>query len=161
MSDVSAAGSGRSVRLVVQAAGRSGSGGGRGEGEFLLRPDGSLVIPAPLAREVLRVLVRDLSERVRSDGGEVSPAVRGVLRALHLAAKQPRDGAGAFAAETPADQGVSVREVTAEQAAGLLGCSPQYARRLARSGRVAARRVGPVWLIDRASLDAFRTGDAL
>ncbi|MBM7091038.1 helix-turn-helix domain-containing protein [Streptomyces sp. S12] len=156
MSDVSAAGSGRSVRLVVEAAGGSGAAG-RGEGEFLLRADGSLVIPASLARAVLRVLVRDLSERVRSDGGEVSPAVRGVLRALHEAAVRP-GGEGGSGAGTAGEGAASVGEVTAADAAELLGCSPRYVRRLAGSGRVAARRAGPVWLIDRASLDAYRTG---
>jgi excisionase family DNA binding protein len=151
----------RSVRVVVQEGGVPGTDGiGRRDEEFLLRPDGSLVIPAPLAQGVLRAVVRDLSERVRTDGGEVSPAVRGVLRALHTASAQsPRSPVG-FAAETHADVGVSVREVTAEQAAELLGCSVQYARRLAKSGRVAARRAGPAWLIDRASLDAFRKGGA-
>jgi hypothetical protein len=33
-------------------------------------------------------------------------------------------------------------------------------RRLARSGRIQARRLGAAWLIDSASLDAYRTGAA-
>ncbi|WUQ57126.1 helix-turn-helix domain-containing protein [Streptomyces virginiae] len=49
-------------------------------------------------------------------------------------------------------------ELTAEQAALLLGCSTEYVRRLARTGRVLARRAGPAWLIDPASLDAYRKG---
>ncbi|MGW0417499.1 helix-turn-helix domain-containing protein [Streptomyces sp. NPDC003015] len=108
----------------------------------------------------MRALVRDLTERVRIDGGEVSPAVRGILHALRTASDQPPCPARGFADETSSDLGVSLREVTAEQAAELLGCSVQYARRLASSGRVAARRAGPAWLIDRASLDAFRSGGA-
>ncbi|MET7731218.1 helix-turn-helix domain-containing protein [Streptomyces sp. NPDC005402] len=134
-----------------------GSGVGPGWA-FLFQKDGSVVIPASIAPEVLRVLVRDLTERVRADGGEVSPAARGLLHALHEAASQRPSESAAFEFETPVDLGVTVQEVTAKQAAELLGCSPQHARDLARKGRVAARRAGWVWLIDRASLDAFRTG---
>ncbi|MEV5182873.1 helix-turn-helix domain-containing protein [Streptomyces werraensis] len=153
MSDSRGVESRRPMRVVVQ-------GGGLGDGEYLLQPDGSLVIPAPFARDVLRAVVRDLTERVRSDGGEVSPAVRRVLHALQAAAQRPGGEVGSAAGTVP-DQGASVQEVTAAAAAGLLGCSPRYVRRLASSGRVAARRAGPVWLIDRASLDAFRTGGGL
>jgi excisionase family DNA binding protein len=139
----------------VKAAGSVGPGW-----SFLYQEDGSVVIPASIAGEVLRAVVRDLTERVRTDGGEVSSAARGVLRALHAAASQPsREGDGSEFG-TPSDQGASVREVTVATAAELLGCSQRYVRRLAESGRVAARRDGWIWLIDRASLDAFRTGGA-
>ena len=161
MSDPSATDPVRGARSAVRSAGRGVPVAlGRPELPFLFQEDGSVVIPASIAREVLRALVRDLTERVRVDGGEVSPAVRGVLYALRTASDQPPGPSGCFADETPADLGVSVREVTAEQAAELLGCSVQYARRLASSGRVTARRAGPAWLIDRASLDAFRAGGA-
>jgi excisionase family DNA binding protein len=126
----------------------------------LFQEDGSVVIPASIAPEVLRALVRDLSERVRVDGGEVSPAVRGVLFALRTASDQQPCPAGGSASGTSSDLGVSVREVTTEQAAELLGCSRRYVRRLASLKRVTARRAGRVWLIDRASLDAYRNGGA-
>ncbi|MFF0408738.1 helix-turn-helix domain-containing protein [[Kitasatospora] papulosa] len=128
-------------------------------GKVRLRPDGSVVIPVDVAGEVLRSLVRDLTARVRADGGEVSPSVRRVLYALHEAsqrAEQPPPGSDAG---TPAPPPATV-ELTAHQAALLLECSPEYARRLARSGRVDARRAGPAWLISRASLDAYRKGKA-
>ncbi|WP_405801942.1 helix-turn-helix domain-containing protein [Streptomyces sp. NBC_01506] len=48
--------------------------------------------------------------------------------------------------------------VTARQAAALLACSPGFVRRLARSGHLQGHKAGPVWLIDRASLDAYRYG---
>ncbi|MEU9183359.1 helix-turn-helix domain-containing protein [Streptomyces sp. NPDC048484] len=38
-------------------------------------------------------------------------------------------------------------EIGASELAERMGCSPEYARRLARSGRVPARRVGRTWLI--------------
>ncbi|MGW0596113.1 helix-turn-helix domain-containing protein [Streptomyces sp. NPDC002776] len=123
----------------------------------LLRPDGSVMVPASVAGEVLRALVRDLSGRARADGGEVSPEARRVLYALHAAAVQDEGAGPAFAPETPVRAAASV-ELTARQVAEILGCSAQYARTLARSGRVRARRAGPAWLIDSASLDAYRTG---
>ncbi|MFD7968585.1 helix-turn-helix domain-containing protein [Streptomyces clavifer] len=49
-------------------------------------------------------------------------------------------------------------ELTAGEAAFLLGCSTEYARRLARTGRVLARRAGPAWLINRQALDTYRKG---
>ncbi|MFE1250505.1 helix-turn-helix domain-containing protein [Streptomyces sp. NPDC058741] len=123
----------------------------------LLRPDGSVMVPASVAGEVLRALVRDLVGRARADGGEVSPQARRVLYALHAAAVQDESTGPAFAPETRARSAASV-ELTARQVAEILGCSAQYARSLARSGRVRARRAGPAWLIDSASLDAYRTG---
>lgn len=127
-------------------------------GKVRLRPDGSVVIPADVAGEVLRSLVRDLTARVRADGGEVSPSVRRVLYALHEAAQRSEPPTGSDSG-TPAPLPATV-ELTAHQAALLLECSPEYARRLARSGRVDARRAGPAWLISRASLDAYRKGKA-
>lgn len=127
--------------------------------ERLVRDDGSVVVPAAVAGDVLRALVRDLTARVRADGGEVGPGVRRVLYALHDAAQradahQPRPGPVGGTQEGP----TGTVGVTAQAAAALLGCSTEYARRLARTGRVAATRHGPSWLIDRASLDAYRHG---
>ncbi|MFI8106286.1 helix-turn-helix domain-containing protein [Streptomyces sp. NPDC086023] len=121
----------------------------------LVRPDGSVLVPAAVAGEVLRALVRDLTARVRADGGEVSPTVRRLLYALHAADEQ-HQRAGSVPG-TPPGAPATV-EVTAQQAAALLECSPEYARRLARSGRLRARRAGPVWLVDATSLDAYRRG---
>ncbi|WP_432104897.1 helix-turn-helix domain-containing protein [Streptomyces sp. bgisy091] len=43
-------------------------------------------------------------------------------------------------------------------AAALLGCTPEYVRRLARTGRLPAHRVGVVWTIHPQDLDAYRYG---
>ncbi|MCY0962800.1 helix-turn-helix domain-containing protein [Streptomyces sp. H27-H5] len=91
------------------------------------------------------------------DGGEVSPAVRRLLYALHDAAQRPAVAVPSSGAGTAPAAPVTV-ELTADQAALLLGCSTEYARRLARTGRVLARRAGPAWLIDPTSLDAYRKG---
>jgi excisionase family DNA binding protein len=123
----------------------------------LLRPDGSVMVPPSVAGEVLRALVRDLTARARADGGELSTEARRVLHALHAAAvrgdhTEPSSSGGT------SDQSPATVELTAAEAAFAMRCSPSYARRLARSGRVRARRAGPVWLFDSESLDAYRTG---
>lgn len=115
-------------------------------------------MPPSVAGEVLRALMRDLTVRMRADGGEVSPAVRQLLYALHAADEQHARQPAGSAAGTPTVRPATV-ELTAQEVAELLECSPEYARRLARSGRLRARRAGPVWLVDSASLDAYRRGD--
>lgn len=111
----------------------------------LLRPDGSVVIPGSLAGPVLRVLLRDVGARLSVDGGKVAPGLPGLLWALKAAADREEAAAG-FADETSVAGPVSV-EVSAGEWAERVGCSPQYARALARAGRVPARRIGRVWLI--------------
>ena len=123
----------------------------------LVRPDGTVLVPASVAGEVLRALMRDLTTRVRTDGGEISPAVRTLLYALHTADEKHHQPHSSDLG-TPVTRPATV-ELTAQQVAGLLECSPEYVRRLARSGRLRARRAGLVWLIDLASLEAYRTGD--
>ncbi|MEU2251160.1 helix-turn-helix domain-containing protein [Streptomyces sp. NPDC019224] len=125
----------------------------------LIGPDGSVTIPPEVAGEVLRALIRDLTARVRTDGGEVTPAVRHVLYALHEAAQHPPATNPSSAAGTPPEPPATV-ELTAYEAAALMGCSTEYVRRLARTGRVPARRAGPAWLINRQALDAYRKGPA-
>jgi excisionase family DNA binding protein len=52
--------------------------------------------------------------------------------------------------------------VNTAEGAELTGLSVDYVRRLARAGRIEARKVGRDWLIERASLLAFKaTMDAL
>ncbi|MGQ4727047.1 helix-turn-helix domain-containing protein [Streptomyces sp. Ju416(a)] len=125
----------------------------------LVRADGAVVVPPGIANEVLRALVRDLTTRVRTDGGEVSPGVRQLLWALQDAAQHPARTAPSSAHGTAAPAAATV-ELTAHEAAALMGCSTEYARRLARTGRVLARRAGPAWLINRQALDAYRRGTA-
>ncbi|WP_432004558.1 helix-turn-helix domain-containing protein [Streptomyces parvus] len=111
----------------------------------LLRPDGSVIVPPELAAGVLRVLLRAVSAHLSVDGGKVAPGVPGLLWALKAAAEREEDAAG-FADETPPGGPANV-EVSAGEWAERAGCSPQYARALARTGRVPARRIGRIWLI--------------
>ena len=46
--------------------------------------------------------------------------------------------------------------ITTPEAAAVLGVSVERVSQLVRAGRLSARRAGRVWLIDRASLRAFR-----
>ncbi|MFE3635815.1 helix-turn-helix domain-containing protein [Streptomyces sp. NPDC059168] len=129
--------------------------------EHLTRADGSVIVPATVAGEVLRALVRDLTARVRADGGELSPRVREVLYALHTAAQRadafdsvtaPFDSTAATGS-TPRPSGT----VCVAEAAALMGCTPRHVRALITAGRLPAERVGArVWAIDPAALDHYR-----
>lgn len=123
----------------------------------LLRPDGSVVVPAHLAGELLAAAVRDLTARARRDATLVSPPALRVLQALHQAAVRHDERPSGSAAGTPEGEPSRV-EVSTGQAAMVMGCSASYMRRLCRSGAVSARRIGTAWLIDSASLDAHRYG---
>ena len=45
--------------------------------------------------------------------------------------------------------------ISVQAAADLSGYSPQYLRRLLRCRKLAGLKIGPVWLIDKASFDAY------
>ena len=142
--------------------------GGEQPVDTLLAPDGSVTIPATVAGDLLRALVRDLTARVRVDGGEVAPGVRRVLYALHAAAQhaeQTADDRARHEIEHTPDNGTAptnsatVDAVSVAEAAAALECRPEYVRRLARRGDLAAHRLGRrTWAIDRASLDHYRYG---
>ncbi|MEV7125880.1 helix-turn-helix domain-containing protein [Streptomyces sp. NPDC093260] len=123
----------------------------------LLRADGSVLVPPSIAAEVLRIILRDLGARLSVDGGKLSPTVHSVLWALDAAASaEDAKGSGLVRTPggsvpgTPVAPAVSV-EISTAEAARRMGCSESYLRRLARRGRVPARKVGAVWLIERAA----------
>ncbi|MGW1399281.1 excisionase family DNA-binding protein [Streptomyces sp. NPDC002405] len=119
----------------------------------LLCSDGSVAIPAALAARVLHVLLRDVGARARVNSGALAPGIGDVLWALHGAARTEDERLAAAVGTpacsvggTPVAGPVSV-EISASELAERMGCSREYVRRLARSGRVPARRVGRAWLI--------------
>ncbi len=135
------------------------------DAEHLTRADGAVVVPPSVAGDVLRALVRDLTARVRADGGEITPGVRRLLYALHTAAQQTELEYDRRTAPHSADTGTAPHTpgtVAVAEAAALMGCSPRHVRALIGAGRLPARRVGArVWGIDRDALDHYRhrTGD--
>ncbi|MGW2438751.1 helix-turn-helix domain-containing protein [Streptomyces goshikiensis] len=44
------------------------------------------------------------------------------------------------------------------EAAGLLGCTPSYLRRLCRTGAIPAQRITGGWIIEAGALDDYRHG---
>jgi excisionase family DNA binding protein len=49
------------------------------------------------------------------------------------------------------------KELPIAEAVKLSGYSKPYLARLAKRGDIQARMLGPIWLIDRASLQAYMT----
>lgn len=44
------------------------------------------------------------------------------------------------------------QELTIKDAARLCGTVPDYVRQAVLAGRIKARKIGPLWLVDKASL---------
>lgn len=110
------------------------------------------LLQGQVAREVLNVLVRGLTVHVRGDGHPVPWWAQPVCQALADVAETPRPAVGS-ASGTASESLEASTWAPVDEAAGLAGCSASYARRLARSGRIRARRVGSrSWLIDIGSL---------
>ncbi|TDT95334.1 excisionase family DNA binding protein [Streptomyces sp. 846.5] len=127
----------------------------------LMRPDGAVLVPPAVAGDVLRLVELGLTVRVRADGGELSPAARSLLFALHDANVRYLDGQDALLTMSEFGSSGSAQpsvELTVDQAAALLECTPRHVRRLVATGRVSGRRAGWAWLINAASLDGYRLG---
>jgi excisionase family DNA binding protein len=122
--------------------------------------DGSVVVPASLAGSVRRILVRDLAQHIRSDGGAPSVGARQLLYALARAEARHELGRGHSndgSDSGTTDQAGHTLELSTQQVAEAIGCSASFVRRLCRSGLLNGRRAGRrTWLVDAASLDAYR-----
>ncbi len=130
------------------------------EAEHLTRADGAVIVPAAVAGDVLRALVRDLTARVRADGGEVTPGIRRLLYALHTAAQHADAFDSATAPFDSSATGTPPRTsgtVSVAEAAALMGCTTRHVRTLIAAGRLPAERVGArVWAIDADGLNHYR-----
>lgn len=71
---------------------------------------------------------------------------------MWLAHRSAVDGIAAGVVTATAPQST---EIDTEAAGVLLGVSPNRVRQLARSHRLAARRAGRVWLVDRRSAELY------
>ncbi|MGO1054516.1 hypothetical protein [Crossiella sp. CA198] len=104
-----------------------------------------MTVPASVAAEVLRRLVRDIVTEARGNGGQPSPTARRLLHALYEAAQLHRHASATRPGQrgtVPGEPGLSVRET-----ADLMGCSPQWVRHLLATGRLTGRRSGGVWVV--------------
>jgi excisionase family DNA binding protein len=112
-----------------------------------------VTVPGELARPVARLIVLGLAEQSRRDGGlRPAPGLAALLGRL--------DG---FESETAPAMLAETRWACVREAAAVIGCSAQFTRRLAASGRLIACRAGWEWLIDRQSAQDYarrRTGAA-
>jgi excisionase family DNA binding protein len=111
-----------------------------------------------MARPLLRVLVRALAREVREDGGIIPPGIDRFLSDLAAVVDHPPPG-GSGPGTGPAPP--ATVEVPTTVAAEVIGASPEYVRRLCRTGRLPARRIGRAWLIslDRRTLDHHEDQD--
>jgi excisionase family DNA binding protein len=122
-----------------------------------VNPGGPTVPPLPspsLSGPLLRYLVRHLVRDARDGGGLAHPDLAAYLRALAEA-----DGTVADDGHDDDDSGSLDLPVmaTVAQLAERSGYSCRTLRRWAASGRLTARQVGRVWLIDPDSLTEGRT----
>lgn len=69
-------------------------------------------------------------------------------------------GVGSAELVAPEAAASSSRDVTAREAAAMLRVSDRRVRQLCASGDLDGRRDGLVWLIDRASVELYRSGGA-
>jgi len=134
---------------------------------------GDLVVPGWLAP----LLLAAIQDSARRAAGPVHPDLRALVEAAGVAARlhsahrarlvdlERRAG---FAVASGRTSGVlssaqmgppSNEEITTPVVADLLDISPQRVRQLAASGRIAGRRIGRTWWINRASATAWRERD--
>ncbi len=103
-----------------------------------------VTVPPYLAGPLLRVLVRALAREAREDAGVIPPGIAPFLANL-AAADAPTRSTGSVDGTPDAPSGTV--EVSAAEAATAMGASREYVRRLCRTGRLPARRIGRTWLI--------------
>lgn len=131
----------------IDAAGRTAAAGT--PGNPLAGPDGT-VVPGALIRELLAAgtaVLRDgIERRGHVIGGELADLAK-ALRALQVIEQQRGSGDGTVAPQPETMNSASSTGIA--EVAARLGCSKEYARRLARAGRLRARRLdGRHWIIE-------------
>lgn len=119
-----------------------------------MRPPGRLPgdfvpVPAHLAGPVRDLLVTAAWDLAKTNGGTVHPDLRRLIEQLHQADQRRAPEVAAAGPDNGTSDGRPDKiEVSTTDAAHAMGCSVEYVRRLARTGRVNARRAGQrTWLI--------------
>lgn len=129
------------------------------EAANLIRPDGSVVVPAAIADAVVRLLVLGLTQAHHTNaGGRVSAQMVDVLHALNVAAikdsemsARGRDYSTSGIIEVSGEKLLTSREVSA-----LLALTERQVRRLCEQGKLPAQKLGQHWLISETDLDTYR-----
>ncbi|WP_354573692.1 excisionase family DNA-binding protein [Frigoribacterium sp. UYMn621] len=126
-------------------------GGGVLVSRFVVGEDGQI----GASSEVWGWVSARVSKLTRQDArlnGSFSPLLLELVDATGRAAHCAE---GVLVVPSPEPVGVPVAtiEVTPDEAAKRMGCSSEYVRRLARNGRLEARRVGRSWLIEASQID--------
>ncbi|MFC8866380.1 helix-turn-helix domain-containing protein [Streptomyces sp. NPDC057148] len=119
-----------------------------------------LALTPRTARLLERGFKLGLLAESRTTGAEPSAASSALLARLHQAT-QGRSSVPGTPTPAPATvdhEGFEGSLMGMRDAAAVLGCTAEYARRLARTGRLRAHRVGGVWAVRPEDLDAYRYG---
>lgn len=111
----------------------------------------SVVVPPEMAGALARYAVRGIEADMRRNGAlpALPPGMTGLLRDLATASSEVRTATGMLS---------SGEWITVAEAASRAGVSPGFVARLARLGRIRARRHGWAWLIDEAAVEDFARG---
>jgi len=132
------------------------------------RPDpwlleGALIVRADEAHALWPLLQRGIGEWSRMGATRRLEAVGDLLvRWRALAEEHDAQLAGSVNGTGDSSGGGDRRSsghaswITTAEAADALRCSPRWVTALARRGELHARRVGRVWLVDPASVHAYR-----
>lgn len=116
----------------------------------------------PDAGELLRLVMLGVQVEDARSGARPSRRLVELLRDLYEAEQRHalRRPVPAPSSDVGTSTGRSSTVVTGwvlvKEAASLLGCSTRYITELCATEQLAAFKVGLVWVIDRASLEAFR-----
>lgn len=114
--------------------------------------DGAVTVPPALAAAV-REAVLTLYDRQLRQGATLTPDARDLLRALRQSATRSAPGTPTHRPDTMEEIRAVVRDrVSVAEAAARLSCSESYVRRLCRTGRLPARRIGNTWAVDSEAL---------
>ncbi len=115
------------------------------------------VLITPATAQTLVAALRAMEQLYRTRGARLTPALRSIVAQLDEAAAPAESPTGAptdVDASTPVPRGawlpLSAHDLlTADEAADLLGCTPNNVRDLARRGALPAHRSGGRWLLER------------
>lgn len=118
------------------------------------------IVPEEAAYAIVKKFgpqIRDLARRVRPFEEPLAAALLEGLEQLDAIGRQWLDDQRA---ERAAEEIPDAKEVTAREAADILGVGPRQVTKLADAGVLAGRKLRGRWLIEEASVLAYRDRQA-